>query len=91
MTKLTLTIEEIQIAYDAIDNTPQFELTKSPILAKLDVESLQETYDIDFENAEFEHMRIAVGREMLSEGNDDIVFDMINLYNKLMAHRQTLT
>lgn len=90
MTEFLLTIEEIQIAYDAIDATPQLELTKHPLLDKLDVESLQESYMIEFDNAEFEHMRIAIGNSMTSELNIDLKNEMIHLYNKLMDHRQTL-
>jgi len=88
--KLNLSIDDIQLAYTAVDNQPHLELTKHTILQKLDVETFQETYELEFTNAEFEQTRIAVGRAMSIELNIDDKQTMTTLYDRLMEVRSTL-
>lgn len=90
MITVPLSIDDIQLAYDAVDNTPELELTKHTILTKLDVETFQDIYDIEFNNAEFEQTRIAIRERITSELKIDTKLELEVLHSKFLEIRGTL-
>lgn len=88
--KLKLTIHEITLAYDAVDNTPELQLIAQPILEILDVEEYKDGYELEFENAEFENIRIAVNQYSNIALNHEVKSDLKVLAAKLNIIRQTL-
>jgi len=59
---LTLNLDDIDIAYQAVQAAPHLATIAPPILDILDVVEHKLSYDLEFENAEFENIRLAVSQ-----------------------------
>jgi hypothetical protein len=74
---LSLTLEQVQVAYEAINRCEEMTLIATPILQLLDVEEFKESYDITFLATEFENLRIAVNQMVIKYTEQE--FDFLEL------------
>jgi hypothetical protein len=74
---LSLTLEQVQVAYEAISRCEEMTLIATPILQLLDVEEFKESYDITFLATEFENLRIAVNQMVIKYTEQE--FDFLEL------------
>jgi len=87
---LTLNINEIDIAYRAVQNAPHTATIAPDILTVLDVEEYKPSYDLEFENAEFENIRLAVSHFEKTQLDINIKKQAQLLLDKLNEIRTTL-
>ena len=88
--KLKLNIHEVVLAYDAVTNTPQLQPVADPILTMLDVEDYKDEYELEFSNAEFENIRIAVSQHSSTSPNERTQIELLALLERLNEIRPTL-